>query len=594
MRGSRTAVWAAIIGSALFGVAWGSAIVPRVFPGIGQAGVLVVAFVGLVCAVASAVFFSRSGSSAPVQRLGIARELAVFFAPVLSTTLLVVAWVGSGGYPAWAMRGDMVWNTAQTLFIHADGGVAPEIHPNPAPLTNVLFAIAYGPTAQPSLAAVFGAHAVVILCVAMLASVVSGRYVAERARHLHPVISWGAVCAVGFLPYAGVILGSAALIGHANMLTSYLVLWLAWVAYSEVRWHPALRVALLLVFSTVTVASWAPLVTVPISLTLAATIEWWRARRGSPGATRLQWVAVVAGLAQLMIYALLVTLPDLRREGSALSQNGAAFTISMRLTAVTFVAIAVAAALTWVAATKRLDSVRDRASLPLVGSMETVRYESVLAVGRGMLAMMFVSVPGLGYLMLQRVGMDSLWGYYPVKYVLLLTTVAVGVLLGSVVAVLSDSSGALRDALVLGLAAILVLLPVLAPFGGRPSATSLAPAVRFVTQPLSATQIHAIDTLVDIADSHRGEANLFIDDDVWSEAFVNSYLIQLSAQRSTDEFRVFAYASDHLSQDQLCSLIEIWNRPVNVFVGEDHTGRAKSLEACGVSSLTFAPAASVR
>ncbi len=592
-RGTLTQLSAALSAGLLISV-WGATLVPWVFPKVGPMGLVIVAILGLAGA-AAIIFIPRKILDSPSARsLGAARGLAVWAAPALSTVLLVISWASSGGYPSWAMRGDMAWNTVQSLLIHADGGVVPAIHPNPAPLTNVLFAIAYGPAAQPSLASVFSAHAVVILFVAMLASVLSGRYVAERAAHLHPLVSWGAVVTVGLLPYAGVMLGSVELLGHANMLTSYLVLWLTWIVYSAMRWHPAVRISLLFALSTIIVACWAPLVTVPISLILVAAIDWWRVRQSGVRTAALRWGVLIAGLVQFAMYLLLVTLPDLRREGAALSQDGGAFSISPKLTAVILVAVAVAAALTWVAAMKVRTSAEGLVRISAVDSSELERYESVRAVSMGVLAMLFISIPAIGYLMLQRVGMDSLWGYYPVKYVLLLTTVTAGVLLGSAVAALRDSSGVSWQVLVLGAAAILVLLPVLAPFGWKPSATSLAPAVRLAAQPMSAAQVSGIDDLVVIADAHRGEANLYIDDDAWSEDFVNFYLIQLSAQRSTDAVRSFAFAADQLSREQLCSLIETWDRPVNVFTGEDQAGRAQSLETCSAGRVTLEPVASVR
>ena len=141
-------------------------------------------------------------------------------APVVASMMLVIGWVRSGGYPIWAMTGDMIWNTWQSLFLHANGGVGLGENSNPAPLTNVLFALGYGVVPEPSLGHIFQTHGWVLLVIGALASFLSGYYTAMRAQGMNIFVGSFLAFTVGWLPYTGVTFFQISEAGHANIFAS--------------------------------------------------------------------------------------------------------------------------------------------------------------------------------------------------------------------------------------------------------------------------------------------------------------------------------------------------------------------------------------
>lgn len=567
---------AAAISAALVGVAWGATLVPRIDNGLGALGLMMTLGLAIACAMLCLFSLGRNPERADTSKLRIQEWWPAALAPIVGSFLLIVGWISAGGFPSWAMNGDMVWNTAQSLFVHQDGGVQPELHPNPAPLTNTLFAMGYGQAPVPSLAVVFSTHAVVLLALAFLAALLSGWYVAARASGLHPVIRVALVFAVAWVPYTGTLFGAVAEFGHANVLTSYLVLWLAWIVYAERTIPRMLRVALLLLLVTVTVASWAPLAIVPLALAIVAFVDVFRARAQASDAQMMvrpwHWLVLLLSVLQLLAYGVLVTLPDLNREGAALGQDGGGLAFTPRTAAVILVALALTAIVTWWLSRSHEHS------------------DDIRAVSAGLLAVLLLSLPAIAYLLLQRQGMPSLWGYYPAKFVSMLSLVGVGVMIASIAAVIPRRFGFFKQLLPALVCAVLFTLPVLGPFAWTPEFRSLAPELTVARTEPDANRAAYLRALVSISDEHRGEPSLLFDDNLWGELMVNGYLIQLSTERSTDPVRAFAYAGDHLSSAQLCELSAAWGeREIYVYVGDDSQDRAAQLESCATGSFTVLP-----
>lgn len=567
----------ATISAALLGFVWGASLVPRLSCEPRPLGLLLTLTLAIACALLCLLMLGRKSEGDASTLLKFRECWPALLAPAIGTSLLAIGWVRSHGFPVWAMNGDMVWNTAQSLFVHQDGGVVPSVHPNPAPLTNTLFALAYGQAADPSLGTVFVAHATVLLVLAVLAAVLSGLYVALRASGLNPLVRVGLTFGVSWIPYTGALFGAVTEFGHANVLTSYLVLWLAWIVYAERTIPRVMRVSLLLILTTVTVATWAPLAVVPIALALVGFVDMLRERaQASELHARVkpwQWLVLVLGAVQLSVYGLLVTLPDLNREGAALGQDGSGLAFTPQAATTTFVALGISAFVTWWLARRSQNC----------GDVETV--------SRGALSVLVLSMPALAYLLLQRQGMTYLWGYYPAKFVSILALVSVGVMIASIAAVTPRRFGVFRQLIPVAVCVVLFALPTLGPFGWAPGMRSLAPGVHLAIQPTDAKKLEPLRALVEIYDERPGQASLLLDHDLWGELMVNGYLIQLSTERSTDPVRAYAYVGDHLNAAQLCDLLVVWgDRDVKVYLGDVGPVRVDQLESCDAENLLIAAA----
>lgn len=557
----------AAIGLTVF-VWCGAWVLPALLPGLGPVGLIGAAVVAMVVAVVCLAFTRRAVDE---PRISVGNWWPALVPPVLGAALMGIAWLRGGGPLGLVTSGDMVWNTAQSLFIHADGGVLSEIHPNPAPLTNLLFAASYGPSATPSLGTVFAANSAIILLLALASSLCSGLYVARRAEGLHSFVRLCLVFAVGWIPFTGVLLGGVVTFGHANMLSSYLVLWLAWIIFGETVLAPFTRTGVLLALSTVVLASWAPLLVLPIALAVVAGIGDLRhLRKTGMRAGWRNWLLPLLMFAQLVAYGLLVTLPDLRRDGEALSQDGATPSITPQIALGMLVLIVLAA---WGTARAARGT----------NSQDAARHVAV-----GVSSVLVLALPALAYMFLQRVDAASFWGYYPVKFIIMLVMVISAVLIGSLASVVPRRRGFLVQTFLAATAIPLFAAVTLSSFGWVPGVRSLSPSTQIIISPAEESRVKALAQLVQIYDRDHGGAQLAVGltDEPTDDQLANSFLIQLSAERSTDPVRDYAYSLDTVNTQQICDLIALWDRGVTVHtVPERLSEVTERLGQCAVGSF---------
>lgn len=549
-------------------------VAPTLLPGVGPIALTVTGVLSL----ASGIWVARSLRPREEEaRLRSSVWWPAWIAPLVGTALLLVDWVRGGVAPRWALNGDMVWNTAQSLFIHSDGGVQSAIHPNPAPLTNLLFAIGYGPGNDPSLGWVFDVHAGVIVLLAAASSLVSGLYVARRSAALHPFVRACLVIAVAWLPYTGGLLGGVVMLGHANALTSYLALWLGWVVFSEPTLRALQKVALLLLLSTVIASSWAPLTVVPVALGVLAAVfalrDWRKYRVGSTK----DLVVAGAAFVQLAAYALLVTLPDLRRDGGGLKSDGAVIMVGplfMLMVMALIVLVAIVTGL-W----------KPRS--------EMLRENREVALGVGVV--LLFSAPVFAYMLLQRAGQPTLWGYYPVKFITLLAMVLAGVLIASVASMISPRAGWAKQALA-ALIAVPLFVSVLAPaFLAGQRWGAFSPSIVLSQSGDVQADAAATKELIRIFDERQFSAQVAVEvagDSGW-ESLINNYLIQLSAEGSRDQIRVYAYTLNTQDPQQMCDMIALWDEEVTVWTVPERveplTAQLGECPAASTVSVEVAP-----
>ncbi len=564
--GGGIAVWLCL-------VAWIVVLLP--LAGIGTSTTLFV-----LCAV-TGVLVTGCGvwmlaRSARERRLSAGVWWPALIAPVFGTVDTIRVGAGFGGTPAFAMRGDAAWNTAQAAFIHREGGVDAATHPNPAPLMNTLMALAQGPGADPSMVSVLRGNWIVLVSVACVASLLGGLVVARSSVGAAALVRAALCFAAGWLPFSGIFLGAAFVMGHFNSLIALVLLWCTWIVARDLRTPTAMRFALLTVCCTAIAATWAPLVVVPVALLVGCVASAIRDRRGAAAMTALRpaHVAVALfGIAQVGCYGLFVSLPDLRRSGQALGADGAALGISMD-GALAILAVSVAAGvLLW----GRTSEAREaRGDLTVVGVLGAVMVATILV------------------LVHQRSGTADPWGYYPIKFFLLGSALGVGVLVSVSGRIAARTRGFGRQIVIGVVVACPFFVLTLLPFAYQPQ-FALWPAEfsRRLAQP---GDQQAVEDLVRVADAQTGDGALFLH---WNQtpaqdAAVNSYLIQLAVQTSDDPLRDFAYSYDYEGDGPLCDLLAQWGRPVDIYTRTEYRDSLSAVVATcapneAVRILTDAP-----
>lgn len=466
---------------------------------------------------------------------------ATLIAPVLGAGSLIVSASRSEWSPLWILQGDMVWNTAQSLLIHQDGGLVADSHPNPAPFTNTLFALAY--TNEVDLGSVFRSHAIVVIAVLFVISLLSGLYASERLLHLGLFIRLPLAFGVGWFPFTGVLMDPLMRLGHANAITSLLVLWLSWFAFAEKAASSTLRASLLSLGATVSLASWAPMVVIPIALGVFSILEGrkqigWRNGRAA-------FFVLLGALIQMFAYGAIVTLPDLRRDGDALGANGAAVLLS---SSGAFI-LAVVSAL--------LASALVQAS---------TRWDAKWREGAGALLVIAAGLPVIVYLMYKRAAAGGeAWGYYPIKLasLLLMLLLCLGVV--TIGRLIPDYWGALRRFIGAAFALPIYLFALLAFSNWGIGSHVIAPTLNAARSSASDAEREAIQDLVNVweADSNQSVSLFF----KWGDQddLANGYLVQLEAERSTDVIRKYAYFFDREDPSSWCAFARDVKQVVNVF-----------------------------
>lgn len=525
---------------ALLGVVWLGVVLPRT--GIASTGLFFWSALAIVLFVCVVTGWRIARERGPRVR----HWVSAWAAPVIGTASFLYAIWKTAGLPRFLMNNDMVWNTAQSLFIHRDGGVWASEHPNPAPMTNMMFALSYGPAHDLSLRTVLHGHVVVVLLLAATASLLPALFVAQWSRRAHPVFQVALTLVVGWLPYTGAILGITLGFGFANFLTSYVVLWLVWISFTEAT--GLYRVTMAAVSLTVVIATWAPLAVFPGVLGLAALCGLRKSAWRAPAIATL-----ALAVFQFIAYGVCVTLPDLRRSGVALAANGS--TPPFEPPAAMYFSVLIVLATLF--------------TLAMLWKDKNARYHALALFGVvGGLAV------GCAYLMDQRrhAGIE-VWGYYPVKYALVAILVVVGILIAFFGKVAGQRPGLFSSAVVTTMAVALAWVAFLTPVGWVYGESALAPAVVY-GQLQEATFSADVEELIRVHDTRGTDGALFIGwNGIERDQFLNDYLIQLSAERAEDPMRMFAYTFRHDDEAHVCQAIVTWDRDVTVYTRPENEER---------------------
>ncbi|MFT2816915.1 hypothetical protein [Leifsonia sp. A12D58] len=539
--------WATSLAAAILLLLLGNTLLLRVLPlvgidlGVANGVALAATGLGLL-----AWLYRRLPDIRLPTRAALTTGAAALLVPVL-TGLVAAATLGIGERMrvGWMMGTgtDTVWNTVASRFILDDNGIAPWLNPNPSPLVNGLMASWYAPgrgAAEELLRHDVSRQSELLILLFLLCGVLAGIVVARVIPARRLVLRVLAGIFGSAIPLTWYMTGFVIRFGFFNVPIAIAVLFCVWLLWSDLQRHVAASIGLLLVATTILLAAWAPLAALSLGLAGVAVLVRWRALLRLRG-----WHAVVFGLAalQLVLYILLVTLPDLTRDGAALGANGGVPEITpldVVLVAVLIFAFAAVAS---------------------VGLGQ--RHELL-----GVVVILIAAVIGIAYLTLQRRGMDTLWGYYPAKLGWLVSVLLVVLLAASALRWLghADARGVNIVAVLVATVALVGLVIAKVPPIQRDLA-GLYPLVGIGLTPESSADAAREDAL--FAEAETGTKTIFAEYSATAgdDAFINFWAMQLGSVTSDDPIRKYAYVLDPTNPADICAAIEAWDGNVVVITG---------------------------
>lgn len=462
---------------------------------------------------------------------------------VVGTVFAILPAVRHGYALSWAMRSDAVWNMVTARFLLDDKGLIPSLHPNSSPMTAILLAAGMAPGRagvsqtdlfQHDITAMAGMFALATVVTSLLAGLV----VAQTIRPGHPVFrAIGAVLGSALIA-SWFVAGFSFEFGFYNVMPTVACLLGSWLAWRAAHRAPVIAVAVLLAMTTVLLALWAFLAVVPLALAAVAAIRLILRRPRSYG--WLSWTILAVAALQLLVYVVLASLPDLRRDAGALAQGGSMAPVSPALL---FTMIGLSVAVT--AVTARTAGTR----ADLTG---------VVAVS--------ASLAGLyAYLGTQEQASAYWWGYYPAKLVwfggILLLVVAIGLALDRLSRV--DLAVWPKTAATAG-----VLITVVAIAGSvlpkPPTVGALFPYADI----LGGTGVASGDVLLPTMfalDDPADAKNMLVGYFDWqADGFANLWLLGASAGSTGDPIRPYSYALDTTSPKAVCAAVKAWGGDVTI------------------------------
>lgn len=539
--------WSFAIAAAIITSLATSAVILRLTPSVGWSLVTAVSLVLVLLSLPGILLLiSPRPVRLPSRGQGVAALVITAF--VLVAVSVVVARATPGADFEWAMHNDAVWNAVTTRFVITDGGLDSGAHPNSSPLTAMLMASSAASGRAGIGAADLFEHDIVRfvtfwLLAAGASSVLAGIIGYRTTRGAQARRRWAAAIIVGLLPSTWYVFGVATDYGFFNGTIAVLLLCAAWIVWLEGEDRPLAAVLVLGLAAVCLLATWAPLALIPLALAAVLAIRSLRGIRSLSASGRRRRILLLAvALLPAPLYALLVTLPDLGRDGAALAAGGA-FIAFVPLHAITIAAVTLAVVL--------ILAVSRRDDHTLVGS--------VLVVVAGTVA--------LAYLLYQRRATDSLWGYYPAKFAWFVCVLLLVVLTAEICRAAADEQArGIRSVLGFFLA-VLVPGSLMAtnppPHGWR---TVLTPVAIALGMGPDASR-DAARTLFELAESGVPTIALHYSDPA-TDQFANGWLLQLESDDSREQIRNFSYYLAPGDEAQACEAIRAWDREVRVVTSD--------------------------
>ncbi len=474
---------------------------------------------------------------------------------IMGVVFAVLPALRNGTALSWAMRNDAVWNLVSARYVVTDRGFIPSLHPNSSPLTAMLLATGLAPGRDATPAGHLLSHDIVAMATFLALStvftaLVAGIVVADAVPAAHPVYrALGAV--VGSALVCGwFVAGFSFQFGFYNVLPTVAVLLASWLCWRRARSAPVAAVALLLVAATVLLALWAFLAAVPLALAVVAGVREILVRARSYGP--VAWILLGLAALQLLAYALLFSLPDLRRDQGALAQGGSMAPVTPALL---FILLGLTLAVTAAASAVPFPPAAGEDRAPGAGARDLA---GVVTAGVALVAVYL-------YLGTQVQPNAYGWGYYPAKLVWLGAIVLLQIFLGSALGLLArlplapwPRVAAAAGAVVTAVALAAGVMPP------SPTIGSLVPAVDLLGGTGVASGDAVLPTLFALDDPAQKKTMLVDYFDWRADGFANLWLLGASATTTGDPIRSFSYYLNTQDLHAVCQALGVWRGDVTI------------------------------
>jgi hypothetical protein len=472
----------------------------------------------------------------------------------------------SGTFLVWGMNNDVVSRLVQVRRTTAAQGFVPEIAPSD-PLTtalNVMWSVPGTPSGRGAALR----HVIlreeqiwilIWLAAGLTLSAMAVSALAGRPWFLRLLASILAAA----LPATWFVSGYSFTYGFQNAGPSVLLLVLAWQLWRASRRHPTLAVSGMVLVTVALVMTWPPLASVPAALLAAIVVT----RRTKIVPTSVpQWAAIatsgaIAALSAGFAYQ------DITANVSGLSLATSPFALDgpvqdLRVSVPIGIAVAgLVAGLVWAAR-------QPRARGTWIGAFFAL-------VGAGVMCC---------YLLYTRRDSPELWGYYPVKFVWLLTSAVLGLAtVGAFAAVARRGHHAVTGLGLLAAAAtsfgVMVVTSPAQPLSwsmAAPVAMHNASAGDYVAARMLQVYDEKAKTLMAGATPAAP----------YEDYFVNFWTLHLSVDSADDSIRGFAYTLDPQDPRAVCETIRAWGPGVRVVTATDRfASRLRS--SCRTAELDY-------
>ncbi|WP_114422811.1 hypothetical protein [Nocardioides houyundeii] len=467
---------------------------------------------------------------------------------LVSAYLLWTAFRAANPWLGWAMTGDAANNMILNRQFVLEGGLL-RSQGNAAPLATVL----HGSWASPSVTEGSSASEVVrqvvlggsqmSLLLFMAVGVAASLIAIGKARPGGHRILVGAVA--GTFPWLWYSSGYAFQHGFQNSAPTMLMLLLTWECWLAQARRPVGTLTGLVLATWAIGMSWGPVAVVPAFLMLAMVVRQRKALKAAGRALLLPGGLFLAAL----VYAYLVTLPDLRTAGGLPAFDGGHPLVD----ASRALWFGIAACVGVLVLYRRL-----RPEVPI-----------------GVLVAAPAVALGVAQLMLARRGAEELWGYYPIKFAWLVLATAVVVLFAELIGPLQRWAGRWwggAGVVPAFACAFAVMFLISAPW--RPM--TLGSVFTPVALHDNVANDRALDHMFDVMEEHRktilaaySTGPLGPNEDGIS----NFWLLQSGLETINDPIHTAAYYLDPTSPESICSAANIWGGGVRVLTRDPALGR---------------------
>lgn len=437
---------------------------------------------------------------------------------------------------AWAMNEDAVWNTVTARYILSDQGFVPSLHPHSAPITPNLMAVAmsFGRNAHNSTTLLASdtqnigvLWLLLTAALSVLGLLIAVSLIPDSQKYLQ--FSFGFVGALA--PWLWGISGWIFALGYVNASVSMVILMALWAVWVYSRGQYIFVFTACASAGIALLATWAPLASIPCGLLVVGAIRFAQMKQNDSAQSRSRRVkhllALIIASSSILLYAVIVSLKDISREKSALSFDGGMFNFHW-WHFVLLIFIAGTCAIAFI-----------------------LKFPPLRMIAWGAAAILISSLVSLAYLLFQRRGVESLWGYYPAKMSWIVSSVLLFLVVSFVGFIASQILGRMKRVGFIALSSLLVSSSL---FMVKP------PSIVDIFAPVNmlfSTGIAQNDVLIPELSAMAGQDTLNVVFDlntVEQDRFENMWLLQLPSIRGDDPLRSYAY---YLSRDAPAGLCEI-------------------------------------